>query len=302
MSDQIRQIIQQVAEHAKSGNPFGLNVNAELETAYQIVVADHKKAEKAMEKPFYLHKAILNAIALGVTLSPHSKLGYIVIRQKVIQLDISYRGLIYLATSSGSIIVAKPELVYEGEEFAWNGSFSEPTHVFHPFKRKAGEDPFVGLLGGYSVAILPGGNVIADYMDLSEINKTRALSKADGATSPWIVWPRPMLLKTLLKRSTAYWPYSDRLAKAIDVLNEHEGMDFNEPAPASTPEPRLSAEQVAAIRGVLPAAKMSEAEFCGKAQIEDLGALNPSRFEGAMDSLKNRAEKAAAQQQKQVQL
>lgn len=296
MSQEVRNLILAVESHAKAANPFNMSFESELEFAYQSVISDAKKIDVAIAQPFSLQKAFLNAFSIGITLSPHAKLGYIVVRQKAIQLDVSYRGLIYLATSSGSIVGAKPELVYEGEQFEWSGSFKSPTHKFNPFGRP--DDVFAGLVGGYCEALLPGGHFLCDYMSLGDINKTRALSRAGADSSPWVAWPRPMILKTILKRSSAYWPYSDRLSRAIDVLNQHEGIDTSsgEPAPAVH---GITPDQSSAIRGMLGAAGMDEQAFCQRAGISTIEELDPDRFEGAMKSLRHRAERLAPQQKQQ---
>src|SRR5260221_230159 len=55
--------------------------------------------------------AITNVAAVGLTLSPPEKLAYLVPRKGKACLDISYIGLVKLATDTGSVLAVKAELV-----------------------------------------------------------------------------------------------------------------------------------------------------------------------------------------------
>jgi len=192
-----------------------------------------------------LKNAILNVAAIGISLNPANAHAYLVPRNGVICLDISYRGLVKLATDAGGIEWAKAILVYEGDEFVWNGPAQEPTHkadVFNPARMDA-KDPLKNCKGGYCIAKLVSGGHMVDVMSIGEIYKVAGVSKAkDG---PWLPefkdkygnlhlgWPDQMALKTLVKRASKSWPQSngrDRLDRAIEVLNQHEGMTIEQPA------------------------------------------------------------------------
>lgn len=83
-----------------------------------------------------LQAAILNVAAIGISLNPASQHAYLVPRDGAICLDISYRGLVKLATDSGAIKWAKVELVYENDTFSWNGPAEAPTHNADPFSER----------------------------------------------------------------------------------------------------------------------------------------------------------------------
>jgi hypothetical protein len=78
-------------------------------------------------------------------------------------------------------------------------------------------------------------------MTAAEILKVRETSKAGNG--PWAArytdkkgkehkgWPEEMIKKTLVKRASKSWPQSggrERLDKAVEVLNEHEGIELQE--------------------------------------------------------------------------
>lgn len=91
-------------------------------------------------------------------------------------------------------------------------------------KRAAGKVD--GLIGGYCIAQLKDGSYLVDFMPLADIEQVRATSKA--ANGPWKDWPLEMIKKTLVKRASKSWPQSggrERLDRAVEILNEHEGLE-----------------------------------------------------------------------------
>ena len=171
-----------------------------------------------------LKAAIMNVAAIGISLNPATQHAYLVPRDGRICLDISYRGLVKLATEAGAITWAKAELVFENDQFAYKGPSSPPEHTADVFGER-GE-----LKGGYVIAKLPDGDVLIDTMSVAEIHKVRDTSKAFQKNSgPWKDWYHEMCKKTLIKRAYKSWPQTAgriRLDKAVEALNEHEGMAF----------------------------------------------------------------------------
>ena len=174
--------------------------------------------------------AILNVAAIGISLNPAQGHAYLVPRDNQICLDISYKGLVKLATDCGAIMWAKAVLVYERDDFQWNGSGKEPDHKADVFAEDRGQ-----LVGGYCIAKLPDGSVMTDTMTAKELAQVQATSKAKSG--PWQQWPDEMRKKTLVKRASKSWPQSNgkaRIDEAIEVLNSHEGIE--EPAQHYTKE------------------------------------------------------------------
>src|SRR5690606_33352025 len=117
--------------------------------------------------------AINNVAAIGISLNPARKQAYLVPRDNKVCLDISYIGLVDLATQSGSIAWAKAELVFEQDEFELGAPGCAPRHKFNPFAKDRGD-----CIGAYVVAKTPAGDFLTDAMSIDEINAIRDRSAA----------------------------------------------------------------------------------------------------------------------------
>ena len=187
-----------------------------------------KLMSAAINDPLGVKASILNLAAIGISLNPVLQHAYLVPRGGKICLDISFRGLIKTAVDSGSIKCCKSELVYEKDrednKFEWRGVFSSPLHCADVFGERG------KVIGGYCLAKLTDDSIMCETMSLAEINKARSKSKAQTGDVPWVNWWEEMAKKTLIKRASKTWPQTsgdDRLATAINVLNEHEGITIN---------------------------------------------------------------------------
>jgi recombination protein RecT len=195
-----------------------LDFKQECMFARQQITKNDTTTNTAANNPTSLKSAILNVAAIGISLNPALAHAYLVPRDGKICLDISYRGLVKLATDCGAIKWAKTELVYANDEFTWNGVNSEPDHKADVFGDRG------DVVGGYCLAKLPDGTFMVEIMKRAEMDKIQATSKA--ANGPWKVWPDEMRKKSVTKRASKSWPQTDnisRVATAISVLNEHEG-------------------------------------------------------------------------------
>ena len=210
-------------------NAYALNFHQECLFARQQLVKSDSTLKTATNNPMSLRSAILNVPAIGLSLNPALAHCYLVPRAGAICLDISYRGLVKLATDSGAIQFAKAVLVYEGDTFEWRGPVEQPLHTADVFdaNRIDAADPLKKLRGGYCLAKLADGTFMVDVMSAAEILEVRDSSKAkDG---PWKGrWSGEMAKKTLVKRASKSWPQSggrERLDRAVEILNEHEGLE-----------------------------------------------------------------------------
>lgn len=228
-------------------NAYGLGFKNECLFAKQQLLKNDFTMKTAENNQGSLRSAILNVAAIGITLNPAMAHAYLVPRDGQICLDISWRGLVKLATDSGAIEWAKAVLVYEGDRFTWRGVNQEPIHeadVLDPNRMDA-KNPLENLKGGYCIAKLPDGSFLTDFMTAAEILEVRNTSKAKKG--PWAgPWAGEMAKKTLVKRASKSWPQSngrERLDTAIEVLNAHEGLeelagttsaDWVQPSPEQT--------------------------------------------------------------------
>lgn len=201
-----------------SANGNLLDYKQECLFARQQITKNDYTTKTAADNPGSLRSAILNVSAIGISLNPALSHAYLVPRDGKICLDISYRGLVKLATDVGAIQWAKTELVYQNDAFVWNGPNKEPEHKADPFSDRG------DVVGGYCLAKLPDGSFMVETMTRAEMDKIQATSKAGNG--PWKHWPDEMRKKTVTKRASKSWPQSGgrgRVDTAISVLNEHEG-------------------------------------------------------------------------------
>lgn len=212
-------------------NDYGLSWEAECHFAKQLITKNDFLLETARNNQASLQYAIQNVSAIGISLNPALAHAYLVPRDGSICLDISWRGLVKMATDSGAIEWAKAGLVWKGDGFKYLGPFECP--IFDD------EDPFnddrtyENCIGGYCVAKLISGGYMTEKMSKAEIEKIRQTSKA--ANGPWKHWPEEMAKKSIVKRASKSWPQSagrERLDRAIEILNEHEGL--HEPQAVNT--------------------------------------------------------------------
>ena len=221
-----------------------LHFQKEAMFAMQIIGAKDFVAKAAANNPVSLRDAVVNVASVGLSLNPALKLAYLVPRDGAICLDISYQGLLKIATDTGSIMWAMAELVYSSDTFIWHGWDRSPEHTFDPFAADAERGE---LRGAYCVAKLHDGTILVDRMKAEKIYKVRNASKAynryEGGkhkpSGPWVDYFDDMVKKAMLKQSYKIWPKTDRLKEAMHIINEHEGIDFEAPRDEPKASPGL---------------------------------------------------------------
>ena len=192
----------------------------ESQFAIQYFQRNDYLANTALSNPTSAQNAIINVAAIGITLNPASKLAYLVPRDGMVCLDISYMGLLHLAQSTGSIKWGQCKLVYSNDTYESNGLDTAPTHKYNAFGDRG------DVVGGYCTVKTADGDYLTEEMSLAEIKATEATSKAKNG--PWKNFWEEMARKTIVKRASKYWPRAERLDNAIHVINEDEGV-FQEP-------------------------------------------------------------------------
>ena len=190
--------------------------------AMQALMKTDFAMQTANKNPQSVHLAMINVASTGLTLNPANGYAYLVPRDGAIYLDISYKGLIKIATDTGAIRWARAELVHERDEFTFNGPAKEPEHKANAF-RDRGE-----VIGVYCIAKTSDGDILTEIMPLDELEKIRgkSLAYAKKKSGPWAEWFDQMAKKAVIKRASKTWPYTDRadrLQYAIDLANTSEG-------------------------------------------------------------------------------
>lgn len=207
---------------ANAGNGGLLDFEQECLFARSQILKSDRTLEAAQRNPNSLFSAVLNGAAIGITLNPAKAHAYLVPRDGAICLDISYKGLVWLATSTGAIKHCKSVLVYAADEFTWRGPYESPEHKANPFMSMEERGD---VIGAYNIAHLSDGMVMCDTMSREDLTRVQMTSKARNG--PWKTWPDQMMLKAMTKRASKSWPQTgamERFSKAVDVLNEHEGL------------------------------------------------------------------------------
>jgi recombination protein RecT len=205
--------------------PADLKYGDEEIFAMQMLTKTNFALETANKNPRSVQFAMINVASTGLTLNPAHGYAYLVPRDGAIVLDISYKGLIKIATDAGAIRWVRAECVHELDDFAYSGPAREPEIRTNPFKERG---PIVGV---YCIAKTVDGDVLTEVMDLDAIYKIRDASTAFtkgsvGKKGPWESYFAEMCRKAVIKRARKTWPYSaqsERLNKAIEIANDAEG-------------------------------------------------------------------------------
>lgn len=214
-----------------------LDFAKECEFALQILKKNDYLCGVGKTNPFSLKSAISNVAAIGITLNPALAFAYLVPRKNAVCLDISYRGLIKLATDTGVIKAMKAEIVYENDDFNYHGFHEKPEFHADPFGDRG------NIRGVYAMALLTDGGVLVETMSIDEVFAIRDDTEAyksvlekDGRDSykfkqlPWVKYEGEQIKKTVIKRAYKTLPTSkgtEIMGKAIEVINQHEGIEFN---------------------------------------------------------------------------
>lgn len=206
----------------------GMVFQQEAMFAQQCLLNNDFLMNTALKNPNSLVASIVNTATIGISLNPALGLAYLVPRDGRVILDISYRGLVKLATDTGAIHWAKAELVYDGDFFRYRGPATLPEHSFDPFATLENRGEFRGT---YCIAKTSMGDVLIEAMSADQVYKVRSKSQAftreKGASGPWVEWFDQMVIKTVLKRARKSWPMSSpRLDHAIHMLNVDNGEGF----------------------------------------------------------------------------
>jgi recombination protein RecT len=201
-------------------NNYKLNFAKESGFALQLLSGNDYLLKAAKANPEALEYALINLASIGISLNPALKESYLVPRGGKICLDISYMGLIKLATDTGSVVWVQAEIVKAKDTFTYNGVGQAPTHNMNPFSDRG------DVIGVYAVAKLSSGEFLSTIMSKADCDAIRDKSSQAAQSGPWKTFYEEMLKKTVIKRASKLWPKSERLDTAVEVLNQHEGIDF----------------------------------------------------------------------------
>jgi recombination protein RecT len=203
-----------------------VNFDKESLFAMQALVKNDYSMKIANQAPKSVLMAMFNVASTGLTLNPAHGYAYLVPRDGEIKLDISYKGLIKIATDTGAVLWARADVEYAKDEFEYNGPAAMPLHKANVFSKDRGE-----IVGAYCIAKTKDADILCEVLPMDEILQIRSKSTAftkgsEGKRGPWEDFFTQMAKKAVIKRASKTWPYTEtteRLLDAIEIANAAEG-------------------------------------------------------------------------------
>lgn len=182
-----------------------------------------------------IRNAIVNIALTGTTLNPSLQEAFLVPRKSQAVLDFSYRGLIGIACSKGNVKSMNAQVVYTWDEF----DCEQGTSPYIRYKMnlnppedvdKIAKDPKLiwdYVTCAFSTATLLDGST--DFVVLPKYKLWKIYQTSEGkdnAKMPWSTWPEEQIRKTVIKYHCKTLPKqgNDRLATAVAIMNEHDGL------------------------------------------------------------------------------
>ena len=173
--------------------------------------------------PNTILNSVVSVARTSITLNPVMRLAYLIPRGNKCVLEFSYMGLVALLRDNGCIRTISAHIVYEDEEFIHNIAENTIKHIpkyaeteqLHNARK---------IIGCYSRATLPTGDVSYEFMPMWEIDKIKKLSKGGFA---WKDWRDEMIKKSVLKRHFKLListNSSEALHTALQIENENNGL------------------------------------------------------------------------------
>ena len=216
------------------------NYSAEAELAY--IRTAFSRSWKLQKADFEAIKYLMIQIAsVGLTLNPTRQLAFI--QEQSVNLtkdnnnkpdewvqrptlNIMYRGLIEILTSSGAANWVRADIVRENDEFTYNGPYEKPCVVVpNAFAtRERGN-----IVGVYAVAQLPDG--VTHFCEIIDMADLTSIKNAGNGGGAWSSFESEMQKKAPIKRIFKTIPKNPtnqaRIDRAYDVSNISDGYDFS---------------------------------------------------------------------------
>lgn len=167
------------------------------------------ESKDAIERAF---KIIRTAVRLDLELNPNRKFAYIIPKNGMPTLEISYLGFLNIISKSGEIRDIYADVVYEDETKNEDGTCNfnikqgglrklehSPSFLEDSQRVRCEHDK---IIGSYSVIIKKDGVECPIFMPKKEVEEARKASKSDtnSPTSPWQKWKIEMYKKVAIKR------------------------------------------------------------------------------------------------------
>ena len=177
--------------------------------------------------PQSIFNAVVNVARTSITLNPVMRLAYLIPRKNKCVLEFSYMGLVAMLRDNNCIKSIQAVIVFEDEDFEYDIASNTITHK-PKYAKTEEEHNAREMIGCYSRATLPNGEIVYEFMPMWEIDKIRRQS--DGSSSKysaWNTWRDEMIKKSVIKRHFKMLISgnpSDALATALQIENENHSL------------------------------------------------------------------------------
>lgn len=177
--------------------------------------------------PQSIFNAVVNVARTSITLNPVMRLAYLIPRKNKCVLEFSYMGLVAMLRDNNCIKSIQAVIVFEDEDFEYDIASNRITHK-PKYAKTEEEHNSREMIGCYSRATLPNGEIAYEFMPMWEIDKIRRQS--DGSSSKysaWNTWRDEMIKKSVIKRHFKMLISgnpSDALATALQIENDNNAL------------------------------------------------------------------------------
>lgn len=163
--------------------------------------------------------AVQDVVSMGLTFGHRG--AYLVPYKGDVTVIVSPHGLIELAFRSPLVKAIQARVVNERDEYAVQ--YAPDPIITHKPCLTGDAGP---LVAAYAIIDLTTGGRVIEWMDRSEIEKTKGVSQsAKSGYGPWKDWEAEMWRKTVLKRAMKYVPQSEELMLALAKDDEDTVFD-----------------------------------------------------------------------------
>ena len=177
-------------------------------------------------EPTSILNSVVSVARTSITLNPVMRLAYLIPRKGKCILEFSYMGLVALLRDNGCIRTISAHIVYDDEDFEHNIAANIITH-FPKYAQTEAEHNNRKIVGCYSRATLPTGDISYEFMPMWEIDKVKNMSKGGMA---WKEWRDEMIKKSVIKRHFKLListNTSEALHTALQIENENNQLISN---------------------------------------------------------------------------
>jgi recombination protein RecT len=151
-------------------------------------------------EPQSILNAVVNVARTSITLNPVMRLAYLIPRKNKCVLEFSYMGLVAMLRDNGCIKTISAHIVYEDEQFEYDVA---ENRIYHKprWAKTEQEHNQREVIGCYSRATMPNGDVVYEFMPMWEIDKVKRMSEGSNSQySAWQTWKDEMIKKSVIKR------------------------------------------------------------------------------------------------------